>query len=95
MKDGAILINTARGAILDEQAVVEALDRGKLLGVGVDVLTREPPAPEDLLYRHPKAVVTPHIAWIPRETRARLLKLVGDNILTFAAGRPQNVVNGS
>ena len=96
MKDGAILINTARGGLVDENALAEALKCGKLSGAGLDVLD----LPGEAYATHPlmhmeNVVVTPHIAWIPRETRARLLKLVGDNILTFAAGRPQNVVNGS
>jgi glycerate dehydrogenase len=92
MKDGAILLTAARGAILDEAAVAAALDSGKLYAAGLDVLSDEPPAPDNRLARHPRTVVTPHIGWIPRQTRERLLKLVAANIMAFAAGQPQNVV---
>ena len=92
MKHGAILLNTARGDLLDEQAVAQALDCGTLLGLGVDVLSKEPPEEGHPFYRHPHAVVTPHIAWIPHETRERLLHIVEENILQFIKGTPQNVV---
>ena len=94
MKNGAILINTARGAILDEKAVAEALDSGKLMALGADVLTKEPPTKDNPIYNHPKAVITPHVAWMPRETRERLLRIVSKNILAFISGKPENVVNG-
>lgn len=93
MKDGAILLNTARGAILDEAAVAAALDSGKLLALGADVLTAEPPEPGNPLAGHPRAVITPHVGWTPRETRQRLVEMVAENLLAFEAGRPQNVVN--
>ena len=93
MKDGAILINAARGAILDEKAVADALDNGKLTALGADVLSSEPPAKDNPIYNHPKAVITPHVAWTPRETRERLLRIVSENILAFIAGKPQNAVS--
>ena len=92
MKDGAILLNTARGALIDDTAVAAALDSGKLYAAGIDVMAPEPPLPGNPLIGHPRAVITPHVAWIPRETRERLLKLVEGNIMAFAAGKPVNVV---
>lgn len=92
MKDGAVLLNTARGAIVDERAVAAALDSGKLLAYGADVLTSEPPEPGNPLVGHPRAVITPHVAWVARETRERLLRIAAQNFLAFAQRRPQNVV---
>ena len=92
MKDGAILLNAARGAIVDEQAVAEALNSGKLKAFATDVLSKEPPAADNPVYKHQKAIITPHVAWMPRETRERLLDIVSKNILAFIEGQPQNVV---
>lgn len=93
MKDGAVLLNTARGGILDEAAVAAALDSGKLSAFGADVLTNEPPEEGNPLVGHPKTVITPHITWLPRETRERMLAVVSENLLAFLAGKPRNVVN--
>ena len=93
MKDGAILINTARGALLDEQAVADALAAGKLRGVAVDVTTVEPIRKENPLLSAPNCIITPHMAWTPIEARRRLLNTVRDNIRSFTEGKPQNVVN--
>lgn len=93
MKDGAILINTARGALLDEQAVADALAAGKLRGVAVDVTTVEPIRKENPLLSAPNCIITPHMAWTPIEARRRLLNTVRDNIRSFTEGNPQNVVN--
>lgn len=93
MKDGAILINTARGALLDEQAVADALAAGKLRGVAVDVTTVEPIRKENPLLSAPNCIITPHMAWTPIEARCRLLNTVRDNIRSFTEGKPQNVVN--
>ncbi len=92
MKTGAILLNAARGAIVDEDAVVEALNSGKLWALGTDVMSTEPPSAENRIYNHPRVVVTPHVAWMPRETRERLLGVVSENILAFLDGKPQNIV---
>lgn len=93
MKDHAILLNTARGAIVDEFAVAAALDSGKLWAYGTDVMEQEPPHADNPLLTHSKAVITPHVAWMPQEARARGLRIAAENIQAFIAGNPQNVVN--
>lgn len=93
MKPGAFLINTARGQELDEAAVAEALKSGALAGFGADVLSSEPPSPENPLLHAPNALITPHIAWAAFETRERLMGILAENIAAFAEGRPRNVVN--
>ncbi len=93
MKDGAILINTARGGLIDEQAVADALSSGKLYAVAVDVTTVEPIRQDNPLLSAPNCLITPHMAWTPKEARRRLLNIVRDNIRCFAEGNPQNVVN--
>ena len=93
MKDGAILINTSRGGLVDEQALADALHSGKLSGAAVDVVTQEPMSWENPLRYAPNCVITPHIAWAPTESRQRLLDCVVENIRCFLAGKPQNVVN--
>ena len=93
MKDGAMLINTARGGLLDENAVAEALQSGKLRGAAVDVVSKEPMAPDNPLLSAPGCIITPHIAWAPVESRQRLLDCVVENIRCFLNGTPQNVVN--
>lgn len=94
MKPGAILINTARGGIVDEQALAEALRTGRLGGAGIDVLEREPPANDSPLLQGdlPNLIVTPHIAWASREARQRLADQLAENIRAFLDGRPQNLV---
>ncbi len=92
MKDAAILINTARGGIIDEQAVADALNSGKLAGAGLDVTAVEPILPTNPLLTAKNCVITPHIAWSCREARARLIGVVCDNIKAFQKGRPQNNV---
>ncbi|MBQ7383969.1 MAG: D-2-hydroxyacid dehydrogenase [Clostridia bacterium] len=93
MKDGLYFINTARGGVVDEAALLEALKCGKLSGAAVDVLTREPMSSDCLLYGAPNLTITPHIAWAPIETRERLLGIVCDNINAFLNGTPKNKVN--
>lgn len=93
MKDGAILINTSRGPLIDEQAVADALISGKLRGAAVDVVSREPIPGNSPLLAAPNCIITPHIAWAPLETRQRLLDCVIANIRCFLDGQPQNVVN--
>lgn len=93
MKDGAMLINTARGGLLDEEAVAEALKSGKLRGAAVDVVSQEPMKAENPLLTTRKCIITPHIAWAPVESRQRLLDCIVENIRGFLNGQPQNVVN--
>jgi glycerate dehydrogenase len=94
MKNDAILINTARGGIVNEPALVTALRDGIIGGAGVDVLSQEPPVDGNpLLDRDiPNLIVTPHIAWASRESRQRVVDIVVDNIRAYLNGRPQNVV---
>lgn len=93
MKNGAILINTARGGLVDEPALVEALETGKLRAAAVDVVSQEPMNPNNPLLRAKNCIITPHIAWAPIESRQRLLDCVVENIRAFLNGMPQNVVN--
>ena len=92
MRQGAILINTARGALVDEQAVADALASGRLAGYGTDVMENEPPREGSPLFDQPHAYLTPHIAWATREARERLMRICVDNLRAFVEGRPQNVV---
>ena len=93
MKPTAILINTARGPIVDEQALANALNERKLYAAGFDVLTEEPPLHGSPLLSAHNCFVTPHIAWATLEARTRLLKICEENLRTFIAGKPQNVVS--
>jgi len=93
MKTGAVLINTARGGLLDEQAVADALFSGKLAGAAVDVVSEEPMKIHNPLLTAPNCIITPHMAWAPIESRQRLLDCVVKNIQAFLNGAPQNVVN--
>ena len=93
MKDGAMLVNTARGGLLDENAVVEALESGKLRYAVVDVVSQEPMLADNPLLTSRKCIITPHMAWAPVESRQRLLDCVVENIRGFLNGKPQNVVN--
>ncbi len=92
MRPGAILLNTARGPILNEADVAAALDSGQLSAAAVDVLGTEPAGLESPLVRHPRCIVTPHVSWGPRETRQRLLQISADNLFAFLDGSPQNTV---
>lgn len=92
IKDGAILLNTGRGPLIDETAVAQALKSGKLGGYGADVMTTEPPLIENPLLTAPRTVVTPHVAWASTEARTRLMETLAKNIQAFLAGSPQNVV---
>ena len=93
MKDGAILLNTARGGLVNEADAAAALRSGKLRALGADVVSVEPIEPDNPLLTAPNVYLTPHIAWAPLETRDRLLDIVAENIRRFQEGRPQNVVN--
>ncbi len=93
MKENAILINTARGALIDEKALADALKSGKISGAGLDVLSKEPPNSDNPLLGLPNCIITPHIAWATLEARTRLLNVTLDNIQGYIDNKPVNVVN--
>jgi len=94
MKNTAILINTARGGIVDEQALVRGLQQGWIAAAGVDVMMQEPPETSSplLQYVSPRLIVTPHVAWASRAARQRLVIEIVDNIQAFLRGSPRNTV---
>jgi glycerate dehydrogenase len=92
MKATAILINTGRGPLIDDQAVAEALAGGRLAAFCADVLTEEPPKADNPLLKQPNAFFTPHIAWASKEARIRLLQVATNNVRAFISGEPVNVV---
>jgi glycerate dehydrogenase len=94
MKPTAYLVNTARGALVDDAALAAALDAGRIAGAGLDVLSVEPPQAANPLLHARNCVITPHVAWATRAARRRLIETTAANVRAFAAGRPQNVVNG-
>ncbi|MFM9048237.1 MAG: D-2-hydroxyacid dehydrogenase [Cyanobium sp.] len=93
LRPGALLLNTARGALIEEGALLEALRRGHLGGAGLDVLCLEPPAPDHPLLRAPHCVITPHVAWASRAARRRLIDATAANVAALLAGSPIHVVN--
>ena len=92
MKPTAILINTGRGPLIDDQAVADALASGRLAAFCADVLTDEPPKSDNPLLQQPNAYITPHIAWASKEARVRLLQVATDNVRAFLNGQRKNVV---
>ena len=93
MKDGAFFINTARGGIVNEQDLADALNSGKLSGAAIDVLNEEPMSNNCILKDIPNLIITPHTAWAPLATRERLIKIAENNIISFLNGFPTNKVN--
>ena len=93
MKPSAILINTGRGPLVDDQAVASALAEGQLAAFCTDVLTEEPPKADNPLLSQPNAFITPHIAWATEEARSRLLQIAISNVEAFLNAKPQNVVS--
>ena len=93
MKPTAFLINTARGAIINEADLKAALDQGRLAGAAVDVVSREPIRADNVLLTAPNCLITPHIAWAARAARKRLIHVTADNIASFLQGAALNVVN--
>ncbi|HIO22276.1 MAG TPA: D-2-hydroxyacid dehydrogenase [Nitrospirales bacterium] len=95
MKPSALLINAARGGVVNEAALRDALKQGRIGGAGVDVLTNEPPTDGNPLLDPsiPNLIITPHIAWASREARQRLVDRLAENIQAFNAGTPKNVVS--
>ena len=92
MRPSAILINTGRGPLVDDQAVAYALAEGQLAAFCADVLTEEPPKADNPLLSQPNAFITPHIAWATEEARSRLLQVAISNVRAFLNAKPQNVV---
>ena len=93
MRQGAIIINTGRGGLVNDQDIADALCEGRLSAYCADVLTDEPPSADNPLLHCDKAYLTPHIAWATREARSRLIDIAIDNVRAFCQGKPQNVVN--
>lgn len=95
MKDGVILINNARGQLIDEQDVADALNCDKIAAAGLDVVYTEPIRADNPLLKAKNCIITPHISWAARESRQRLMDIAVENLRAFLAGRPVNVVNGA
>ena len=93
MKPTAYIINTGRGALIDEPALIEALKEGRIAGAGLDAQETEPPVQDNPLYDMPNVILTPHMGWKGLETRQRLVSILAANIQAFDEGRPQNVVS--
>ena len=93
MKRGALLINTGRGALVNDKDVAQALCERQLGGYGADVMTQEPPKPDNPLLSAPNAYLTPHIAWATLEARKRLVSIASANVAAFVQGSPKNVVS--
>ena len=93
MNDGAIIINTSRGPVIDEQALADALNSNKIAAAGLDVVSVEPIKAENPLLRAKNCIITPHIAWAPLEARSRLMNIAADNLKAFIDGEAANVVN--
>ena len=93
MKPSAFLLNTSRGALIDEPALAEALNSGRIAGAGLDVLSVEPPPAEHPLLRAKNCLITPHIAWATRAARSRLMEVAVANLKAYLLGQARNVVN--
>jgi glycerate dehydrogenase len=92
MKPSAFLINTGRGPLIDEKALADALNQGRIAGAGLDVLSQEPPPAGHPLFTAKNCIITPHIAWATKASRERLLATSVANVRAFLAGAPQNLV---
>lgn len=92
MKPSAYLVNTSRGALVDEEALIRALKAGTIAGAGLDVQETEPPVSESPLYTLPNVIITPHMGWKGLETRKRLVSILADNIKAYLAGEPINCI---
>lgn len=93
MKDGVILLNTSRGPLINEEDLAQALNSGKVYAAGLDVLSKEPPREGNPLIVLPNCIITPHIAWITKESRTRLIDVAVSNLESYLAGENINCVN--
>jgi len=93
MKPSAFLLNTSRGPLIVEQDLADALNEGVIAGAGIDVLSKEPPPPDNPLLSARNCIITPHIAWATREARIRLMDIVVSNTKAYIGGSPVNVVS--
>ncbi len=94
MKAGVMIINSSRGPLIVEEDLRDALNSGKVAGAALDVVSTEPIQMDNPLLSAKNCVITPHIAWAPKESRQRLMNIAVDNLKAFVAGKPENVVNG-
>ncbi|MDE5942885.1 MAG: D-2-hydroxyacid dehydrogenase [Clostridia bacterium] len=92
MKKNCVIINTARGGLIDEKALTEALNGGKIAGACLDTVSEEPMKKDNPLLNAKNCLITPHIAWMPKETRQRLIGTVAANLRGYINGKPQNIV---
>jgi glycerate dehydrogenase len=93
MKNGVILINTARGGLIVEEALIDGLNSGKIYCAGLDVLREEPPTKDNPLFHSNKTIITPHIAWLTRESRIRACEMAIDTFKAYLEGHPVSVIN--
>lgn len=93
MKPTAFLLNTSRGALVDEAALADALNSGRIAGAALDVLAVEPPPADNPLVTARNCIITPHLAWATRAARSRLMRVAVQDVRAFLRGKPENVVN--
>jgi glycerate dehydrogenase len=93
MKPTAFLLNTSRGPLVDEPALADALNSGRIAGAALDVLSKEPPRADNPLLTARNCLITPHLAWATRAARSRLMTIAVENVRAFLQGKAQNVVN--
>jgi glycerate dehydrogenase len=93
MRDGVIVINNSRGALIVEQDLADALNSGKVYAAGIDVVSIEPIQADNPLLQAKNCIITPHISWASRECRMRIMDIAADNLRRFLEGFPVNVVN--